>query len=717
MKNKLLGLLLVSLLAISPTLGANRLVTWSVGQTLTAANLNAEFNNIYAGTILRSAGAFNSTDDIPVGFGAADPDARIEWETTQSTDSLVIGLGSGNIINIMELADMGVNWGISSQTNPTLFVHSADSGTTTDYIALSHNQTNATILSGGGSIEIQTDTIFSGTTPTVTFGDSGAEDATTIWTTNAQGFYICGDDGTDTLIIGLGTTCGTNPAITLTSDGTEDLTFAGALTVSGAITFTTTLTVAQGGTGAATFTDGGVLLGSGTGAITATAVLSDGQIIIGDGAGDPATIDVGSASGGITILGTVATGTWQGTAITGAYIDPTSSPLASTKIWIGSGSNVAAEFALSGDATMTAGGVVTVGLAATATALASARTIGGTSFDGTANIAVALSATATELATARAINGTDFDGTAAITVTAAAGTLTGGTLNSGVTASSLTSVGTLTSITSSGNLVVSGSGSSRIGAAGTNDGHVHILSPSTSTKALVIEVPASTYAEAFQIHYAGTAYVESAIAAAESRFSLLNLDLGDDVAGPVLTIGRNSNSTNSNSGTLVFRDIGNSQQFIWVDNSAATGDVRIHTAAPAGGVADTAGTIVGTQSSPRFIKNILREWTDDEAYKVLDQVLATPVYDFTYKSGKYNRSFTGIAIEDGEEPWYGMDRAGTDDYVPEGTSKALNEVNIAGYMILSVRALNKKIEDQNNTIERLSDEVFSLQSRRTVAAN
>lgn len=51
--------------------------------------------------------------------------------------------------------------------------------------------------------------------------------------------------------------------------------------------------------------------------------------------------------------------------------------------------------------------------------------------------------TATALATARAINGVDFDGTAAITVTAAAGTLTGNTLNSGVTASSLTSVGTI----------------------------------------------------------------------------------------------------------------------------------------------------------------------------------------------------------------------------------------------------------------------------------
>ena len=54
------------------------------------------------------------------------------------------------------------------------------------------------------------------------------------------------------------------------------------------------------------------------------------------------------------------------------------------------------------------------GLAATATALANARTIGGTSFDGTANIAVALSATATALATARTIGGVSFDGTANI---------------------------------------------------------------------------------------------------------------------------------------------------------------------------------------------------------------------------------------------------------------------------------------------------------------
>jgi hypothetical protein len=109
----------------------------------------------------------------------------------------------------------------------------------------------------------------------------------------------------------------------------------------------------------------------------------------------------------------------------------------------------------------------TTGNAATATALANARNIGGVSFDGTANINLpgvntsgdqdtsGNAATATALATARTINGTSFDGSANITVTAAAGTLTGNTLNSGVTASSLTSVGTLTTLTVD-NVIVNG---------------------------------------------------------------------------------------------------------------------------------------------------------------------------------------------------------------------------------------------------------------------
>ena len=50
---------------------------------------------------------------------------------------------------------------------------------------------------------------------------------------------------------------------------------------------TGTLPVANGGTGATTLTNGGILLGSGTGAVTAMAVLGDGEMIVGAGTTDP----------------------------------------------------------------------------------------------------------------------------------------------------------------------------------------------------------------------------------------------------------------------------------------------------------------------------------------------------------------------------------------------------------------------------------------------
>jgi hypothetical protein len=68
----------------------------------------------------------------------------------------------------------------------------------------------------------------------------------------------------------------------------------------------------------------------------------------------------------------------------------------------------------SGLLTTTTVAAALTGNASTATALANARTIGGVSFDGTANIAVTLAATATALASARTIGGTSFDGTANI---------------------------------------------------------------------------------------------------------------------------------------------------------------------------------------------------------------------------------------------------------------------------------------------------------------
>jgi hypothetical protein len=145
------------------------------------------------------------------------------------------------------------------------------------------------------------------------------------------------------------------------------------------------------------------------------------------------------------------------------------------------------------NATVATGTTTPVITVVSAPKLATARTIAGASFDGSANVtlpskfivqgtvdaglsgaqflgalgtgivknttttgvqSIAIAAdfptlnqnttgSAATLTTPRAINGVNFDGSAAITVTAAAGTLTGTTLNSTVVNSSLTSVGTI----------------------------------------------------------------------------------------------------------------------------------------------------------------------------------------------------------------------------------------------------------------------------------
>ena len=229
-----------------------------------------------------------------------------------------------------------------------------------------------------------------------------ALDDTKIWIGSASNvaaeFALSGDatmtaGGVVTVTAAAGTLTGTELKSTVV---TSSLTTVGA--ISSGTWGGTTVAVNKGGTGATSLTNHGVLLGSGTGAVTVTSALGDGEILIGDGAGDPTTLDVGSSTE-IKTLGTVTTGVWNGTAITGDYIDVTSSPLDDTKIWIGNASGDAAEFALSGNATMTAGGVVTVSTAAACSgnaATASEVSISASSLNATNYLAFVDSSTGTD---------------------------------------------------------------------------------------------------------------------------------------------------------------------------------------------------------------------------------------------------------------------------------------------------------------------------------
>jgi len=125
------------------------------------------------------------------------------------------------------------------------------------------------------------------------YGDAFT-DGTALWSdSNLSGFTsISGLTLTDTILnINAG-------SITSAVNGTFSGTLIGNILTDGTFIVTggivtagtwhgDTITVPYGGTGATTLTDGGLLLGSGTGAITALGVAANGQIPIGDGTTDP----------------------------------------------------------------------------------------------------------------------------------------------------------------------------------------------------------------------------------------------------------------------------------------------------------------------------------------------------------------------------------------------------------------------------------------------
>ena len=77
----------------------------------------------------------------------------------------------------------------------------------------------------------------------------------------------------------------------------------GTLQVVGATTLDTDLTVANGGTGASTLTDHGVLVGSGTDAITPLTAGTNGQVLVGSTGADPVFATITDGEGIDTTLG------------------------------------------------------------------------------------------------------------------------------------------------------------------------------------------------------------------------------------------------------------------------------------------------------------------------------------------------------------------------------------------------------------------------------
>ena len=84
--------------------------------------------------------------------------------------------------------------------------------------------------------------------------------------------------------------------------GMPNVTINGGVVNIAALSLTTPLTVPDGGTGAGTFTDGGILLGSGTGILTALGQATNGLIPIGSTGADPVLAAIAGTANEVTVV-------------------------------------------------------------------------------------------------------------------------------------------------------------------------------------------------------------------------------------------------------------------------------------------------------------------------------------------------------------------------------------------------------------------------------
>ena len=275
-----------------------------------------------------TCGAASGSGDVTDVFGCASGDcSEIAASDLDHLDfSSVIPNVAGEGISLPQTADCTTPSGTPNTgaicygtTNDELCVWS---GTEYDCQVLGVTDTNLL----DEAVEDLVGAMFTGNTETgitVTYQDATADIDLTLDTNLTDLSALAKTD--DNMIVANGATWVAETGATLRASIGD---YALASEVSG------TLPVGNGGTGATTLTDGGVLLGNGTGTVVAMAVLANSAMIVGDGTTDPvaesgATLrtsigvdPIGTDnSTNVTLAGTPNYLTLSGQAITLAVLD------------------------------------------------------------------------------------------------------------------------------------------------------------------------------------------------------------------------------------------------------------------------------------------------------------------------------------------------------------------------------------------------------------
>jgi hypothetical protein len=172
-----------------------------------------------SGAAVNDAFASLSTVDLKVSDDlTVTDDASVGGDLLVSGEVQTANIGFTDGDNAITIADGG---GITAAAGITSTAASNTFGAT------SFNDANITnvgdialdsLSADGSSISIASPVVINGTTPSLTIGDGGAEDTSLIFDGNAKDFYIGLDDSADKLVLGVGSTVGTNPILILDDD-------------------------------------------------------------------------------------------------------------------------------------------------------------------------------------------------------------------------------------------------------------------------------------------------------------------------------------------------------------------------------------------------------------------------------------------------------------------------------------------------------------------
>jgi hypothetical protein len=147
------------------------------------------------------------------------------------------------------------------------------------------------------------------------------------------------------------------------------------------------------------------------------------------------------------------------------------------------------------------------------------------------------------------------------------------------------------------------------------------------------------------------------------------------VGGPLLAVGRNTSGAGA-AGCVALTRRDGTMRYLWVD---VTGNLLVHTAQPTednSTVSDTAGTVVGTQTSTRATKRAIAAFDDYRGALAL--IARTPLYRFQYRDFDPDTPHVGIMADESPE----FTRY-------QGT--AFDPVNAFGYTAAAIKALLQRV--------------------------